>query len=86
VIRTGTEECDDGGDNSDSEADACRTTCVEASCGDGVVDTGETCDDGNTDDGDGCSASCLLESDNTDDADEEEITTSSGGGCSLIPR
>jgi cysteine-rich repeat protein len=27
-------------------------------CGDGVVDTGETCDDGNEDDGDCCSAAC----------------------------
>ena len=42
------ETCDDGANNSDTGADACRTTCVEASCGDGVVDTGETCDDGGT--------------------------------------
>ena len=30
-------------------------------CGDGVVDLGETCDDGNTTAGDGCSAVCATE-------------------------
>jgi cysteine-rich repeat protein len=30
-------------------------------CGDGVVDTSETCDDGNIVEGDGCSAVCLVE-------------------------
>ncbi len=40
------EECDNGATNSDTVADACRTTCRRASCGDGVVDTGETCDPG----------------------------------------
>lgn len=32
-----------------------------AVCGDGVVETGETCDDGNTTPGDGCSGVCHLE-------------------------
>jgi cysteine-rich repeat protein len=31
-------------------------------CGDGVVDSCETCDDGNTVAGDGCDATCMLES------------------------
>jgi cysteine-rich repeat protein len=30
-------------------------------CGDGALDTGETCDDGNLADGDGCSARCTRE-------------------------
>ncbi|MEM8607394.1 MAG: DUF4215 domain-containing protein [Myxococcota bacterium] len=30
-------------------------------CGDGVLDSGETCDDGNTTDGDGCTATCQAE-------------------------
>jgi len=34
---------------------------AHATCGDGVVDTGETCDDMNTSDGDGCDASCIIE-------------------------
>ena len=55
------EECDNGGDNSDTEPDACRTNCRQASCGDGVLDTGEECDDGNLDDGDLCSRQCLIE-------------------------
>ncbi|MCB9506766.1 MAG: hypothetical protein H6698_02690 [Myxococcales bacterium] len=40
------EQCDDGDANSDTAPDACRTNCLEASCGDGVVDTGEDCDGG----------------------------------------
>lgn len=45
----GDEECDDGvALNSDSEPDACRTTCLAAHCGDGVIDAdparGEVCD------------------------------------------
>lgn len=32
-----------------------------AMCGNGVTETGETCDDGNTADGDGCSATCQTE-------------------------
>jgi cysteine-rich repeat protein len=30
-------------------------------CGDGVINTGESCDDGNTASGDGCSATCQTE-------------------------
>ena len=48
------EECDNGASNSDTVADACRTNCKNAHCGDGVTDTGEACDDGNTDDFDAC--------------------------------
>jgi len=32
-----------------------------ASCGNGIKETGEQCDDGNTANGDGCSASCKIE-------------------------
>lgn len=38
-----------------------RLEAATASCGDGVLQTGETCDDGNTDDGDCCSSSCQYE-------------------------
>ncbi len=38
------EQCDDGGANSDTVMDACRTDCATAHCGDGVKDTGESCD------------------------------------------
>lgn len=54
----GTEECDNGAANSDTTADACRTNCEAAACGDTVVDTGETCDDGNANDNDDCLNSC----------------------------
>lgn len=63
----GTEECDNGDENSDTEADACRSNCQAASCGDGVLDTGESCDDGNNVDGDGCQATCLLASEDEGD-------------------
>jgi len=56
------EECDDGDDNSDTEADACRTDCTFATCGDGVVDEDEECDDGidNARIPDACRLDCTL--------------------------
>lgn len=57
-LQVGVEECDEGDDNSDTEADACRTSCRRPFCGDDVVDSGELCDDGNNDDGDACDALC----------------------------
>ena len=56
---TGSEECDDGAGNQDTEANACRTNCRVYSCGDGVVDDNEECDDGNRESGDGC-ANCAI--------------------------
>jgi cysteine-rich repeat protein len=38
------EACDDGAANSNTVPNACRKTCALPSCGDGVIDTGETCD------------------------------------------
>lgn len=46
LFEAGVEECDDGAANSDTAADACRTTCTLPGCGDGVIDSAETCDDG----------------------------------------
>jgi hypothetical protein len=40
------ELCDLGSGNSDIIPDSCRTDCVWAYCGDGVLDSGETCDSG----------------------------------------
>jgi len=61
VLDARCEECDAGAGNSDVAPDACRTTCRLPVCGDGTIDTGETCDDGNTESCDGCSASCQVE-------------------------
>jgi hypothetical protein len=52
------EACDDGEDNSDSAADACRKSCELASCGDGVLDMGELCDPGT---GMPCNTDCSSE-------------------------
>ncbi|MFC1609822.1 DUF4215 domain-containing protein [Myxococcota bacterium] len=57
IVQEG-EECDEGHKNSDTEPDACRTSCVPAFCGDGVMDTGEECDDANRIDDDGCNREC----------------------------
>ena len=38
----------------------CRLDCALQRCGDGVVDTGESCDDGNNSDGDGCQRECTT--------------------------
>ncbi|MFT5992972.1 MAG: cysteine-rich repeat protein [Bradymonadia bacterium] len=55
-----TESCDDGDDNGYTP-NACRPDCVLPSCGDGVVDEGESCDDGNALNDDGCSSVCEIE-------------------------
>ncbi len=57
-IKAPVEQCDNGAENSDTVAGACRTTCVLAGCGDKVIDLGEACDDGNRAPGDGCAATC----------------------------
>jgi cysteine-rich repeat protein len=62
VLQAPCERCDAGAANDDATPDACRTTCMPASCGDGVVDGGEDCDDGNAIGCDGCDQECRLES------------------------
>ena len=59
-VREPGEECDHGSENSDTAPDACRSDCVRAHCGDGVVDSRETCDDGNDIDDDGCRNDCSV--------------------------
>ncbi len=67
------EACDDGAGNDDTLPDACRSDCRPARCGDGVIDSGETCDDGNVVDCDGCNATC-----------EPEIGNVCGDGIALM--
>ncbi|MEZ4368726.1 MAG: kelch repeat-containing protein, partial [Kofleriaceae bacterium] len=40
---------------------ACRSDCVRASCGNGLLDAGEACDDGNLLPGDGCRPDCASD-------------------------
>ena len=55
-VREGTEECDDGNEES---TDACTNQCKTARCGDGIVRFGvEACDDGNASTTDCCDNSC----------------------------
>jgi len=53
-----------------------------ATCGNGTIDTGETCDDSNTASGDGCSAACQTESVSTPHAtlsvDKASVTSDLG--------
>ncbi|MBQ9816314.1 MAG: DUF4215 domain-containing protein [Proteobacteria bacterium] len=53
-----------------------KTTCETSKgyCGDGIVQTGETCDDGNKTSGDGCSSSCKVEL-------NYKCPTNKGGTC-----
>jgi cysteine-rich repeat protein len=62
-IVEGTEQCDAGAANSNAPNATCRTNCLPARCGDGVLDDerGEQCDDTNATSGDGCSAICAIE-------------------------
>ena len=54
----GVEQCDDGNDDN---TDACLTTCVAATCGDGFVELGvEQCDDGNQNNNDACRNNCTY--------------------------
>ena len=80
------EQCDLGADNSDTQADACRTDCTLPSCGDEVKDSGELCDDGNHLSGDGCSDDCQhIEVCGNGVVDANELCDDSGdplGGCS----
>ncbi|MFP6625707.1 MAG: hypothetical protein VCA74_01405, partial [Deltaproteobacteria bacterium] len=60
---TGAEQCDDGVANSDTAADACRSSCVLPRCGDDVIDSGEECDTGNDNSdtaADACRDDCVL--------------------------
>ncbi|NOY92141.1 MAG: DUF4215 domain-containing protein, partial [Deltaproteobacteria bacterium] len=55
-VTNGPEACDDA---NAVETDACLSSCVAATCGDGFLWAGvESCDDGNTMDGDSCPSSC----------------------------
>jgi cysteine-rich repeat protein len=58
-LEEATEQCDDAELNSDEPDATCRTTCLLAGCGDGIVDSDEDCDDGNEDDFDACSNTCV---------------------------
>jgi len=62
-----------GGWNVDNVCIVAYDAANPALCGNGTIDTGETCDDGNTTDGDGCSATCQSEGTTTMGSD--------GGGC-----
>ncbi|MEZ4287734.1 MAG: BspA family leucine-rich repeat surface protein [Polyangiales bacterium] len=56
--------CDDDSDCGGSELCNLNTApnvCVNAGCGNGVLEASEGCDDGNSVDGDGCSGACSLE-------------------------
>lgn len=53
------EACDNGAQNSDTAADACRISCIPAACGDLVVDTGEECDKGPNGD-ETCTNACKI--------------------------
>ncbi|MBI5505594.1 MAG: DUF4215 domain-containing protein [Deltaproteobacteria bacterium] len=63
VNNSGTEQCDNGANNSNTEPNACRTDCTPARCGDSVTDGGEQCDDGpaNSDTTpDACRTTCSI--------------------------
>ena len=60
VLDARCEECDAGAGNDDHTPDACRTSCLMPSCGDGTHDSGEACDDGTPSPCDGCDATCQL--------------------------
>ena len=97
-IKTGTETCDDGNTTS---GDGCSSTCLlevgatcdsstpqkctPAVCGNGKVETGESCDAGNLNglfygDGTGCSKTCTREPKCRDGATTRACDTTCGNG------
>jgi cysteine-rich repeat protein len=80
---TAGEECDDG--NMD-ESDGCTSSCLNSSCGDGIIDPSEDCDDGDTDSGDGCSATCQEETGWTCVGEASVCTylANNGDGCTAL--
>ncbi len=90
LVVSGGEDCDDGALNSDTGANACRKTCTEADCGDGVKDTGEQCDDGNTSNLDACSTLCLSQicgNGVREGAEQcDDLNVLAGDGCSPLCR
>jgi cysteine-rich repeat protein len=90
VLEAPCERCDDGAANDDAAPDACRTNCMPATCGDGVVDHDEQCDDGNLVGCDGCDADCHLEvgwlcGDGVVSADCEEECDDGPGNDDTLP-
>ncbi len=80
----GTEECDQGSENSDLIPNFCRTNCLRPSCGDGVVDEGEDCDEANQNSDqtpDACRSDCRSAScgDGVADSGESCDGTDAGG-------
>jgi cysteine-rich repeat protein len=73
---TGPEECDAGPGNSNITPNACRTSCAQPSCGDGVTDPGfgENCDGGA-----GCAANCCAQAGGGNDASD----IADGAACTM---
>ncbi|MEI8254254.1 MAG: DVUA0089 family protein [Deltaproteobacteria bacterium] len=83
VSETSTDVASDGTlDARDAPTDVRRDVGpdVQARCGDGLRDTGETCDDGNVTAGDGCSATCILEAGFTCTGTPSVCATTCGDG------
>lgn len=59
-VQAGVEECDDGAYNDDTRPNTCRLDCKMPFCGDGILDSGESCDHGHLNGGTLCSADCRL--------------------------
>lgn len=57
------------------QAGRCDVGAFESACGNGNIDTGETCDDGNNADGDCCSGTCNLESEGSPCSDDNACST-----------
>jgi cysteine-rich repeat protein len=82
-------DCDGDDDSCDHDTDG-DGACDQPTCGNTMVETGETCDDGNTVSGDGCSSTCTLELpvcgngviENGETCDDGN--TNSGDGCSSV--
>ena len=87
----GSMACGGGSDAPDPPDARPRVDALPVVCGDGIKVASEQCDDGNTMDGDGCSATCLNETEafcgnGVREAGEEcdDGNLIAGDGCSAV--
>lgn len=90
-VRAGDEQCDEGEQNSNTTADACREDCSQPSCGDAVVDPehDEACDTASLAAGEICSPDCHQSVITTDlgvSGDAYDLARDNHGGIHLLWR
>ncbi len=67
---------EESGNNALAPSYVLAITVLPPSCGDAVIQSGETCDDGNINDGDGCNSSCQVEASTLYEVEPNDVLAS----------